>query len=174
MVTVDDVRSGCSRLPRSSEVLVRDRVKFRVGQDRVRRADQPGRPWRIGSFAFPKWSALSARLEGRYSSTFPSSRASRSRALLSRSKARLDAPDADGGCRRRGATRGGWFVRGQRVAREVLGPPAAGHEPGRTGIIITHYVPSDWPDSRELRGTACGTRRIEKLATKGAIGQGEL
>jgi hypothetical protein len=32
VVTVDDVRSFVSQLPRSYEVLVRDRVKFRVGQ----------------------------------------------------------------------------------------------------------------------------------------------
>ena len=32
MVTVDDVRSFLAQLPRSYEVLVRDRVKFRVGQ----------------------------------------------------------------------------------------------------------------------------------------------
>jgi hypothetical protein len=32
MVTVDDVRAVASGLPRSSEALVRDRVKFRVGQ----------------------------------------------------------------------------------------------------------------------------------------------
>ena len=32
MVTVDDVRSLAETLPRSYEVLVRDRVKFRVGQ----------------------------------------------------------------------------------------------------------------------------------------------
>ena len=32
MVTVDEVRAVLARLPRSSEVLVRDRVKFRVGQ----------------------------------------------------------------------------------------------------------------------------------------------
>ena len=32
MVTVDDVRAVLARLPRSSEVLVRDRVKFRVGE----------------------------------------------------------------------------------------------------------------------------------------------
>ncbi|MFI6478282.1 MmcQ/YjbR family DNA-binding protein [Nonomuraea sp. NPDC050663] len=31
MVTVDDVRRLASRLPRSSEHLIRDRVKFRVG-----------------------------------------------------------------------------------------------------------------------------------------------
>src|SRR5215203_89152 len=32
VVTVDDVRAVLAGLPRSSEVLVRDRVKFRVGQ----------------------------------------------------------------------------------------------------------------------------------------------
>ena len=32
MVTVDDVRAFVGQLPRSYEVLVRDRVKFRVGQ----------------------------------------------------------------------------------------------------------------------------------------------
>jgi hypothetical protein len=32
MVTIEDVRALASTLPRSHEVLVRDRVKFRVGQ----------------------------------------------------------------------------------------------------------------------------------------------
>jgi hypothetical protein len=32
MVTIDDVRAVASELPRSYEVLVRDRVKFRVGR----------------------------------------------------------------------------------------------------------------------------------------------
>jgi hypothetical protein len=32
MVTIDDVRALASTLPRSYEVLVRDRVKFRVGR----------------------------------------------------------------------------------------------------------------------------------------------
>ncbi|MEO8423920.1 MAG: MmcQ/YjbR family DNA-binding protein [Actinomycetota bacterium] len=32
MVTIDDVRALASTLPRSYEALVRDRVKFRVGQ----------------------------------------------------------------------------------------------------------------------------------------------
>lgn len=32
MVTIDDVRAVASRLPRAYEVLVRDRVKFRVGR----------------------------------------------------------------------------------------------------------------------------------------------
>ena len=37
MVTVDDVRALAETLPRSYEVLVRDRVKFRVGQIVYRR-----------------------------------------------------------------------------------------------------------------------------------------
>jgi hypothetical protein len=32
MVTVEDVRAFASRLPRSTEALVRDRIKFRVGR----------------------------------------------------------------------------------------------------------------------------------------------
>ena len=32
MVTIDDIRAFATRLPRAYEVLVRDRVKFRVGQ----------------------------------------------------------------------------------------------------------------------------------------------
>ena len=32
MITVDDVRAVTSTLPRAYEVLVRDRIKFRVGQ----------------------------------------------------------------------------------------------------------------------------------------------
>ena len=32
MVTIEDVRALASQLPRSYEVLVRDRVKFRVGR----------------------------------------------------------------------------------------------------------------------------------------------
>jgi hypothetical protein len=32
VVTIDDVRAVLAKLPRSSEVLVRDRVKFRVDQ----------------------------------------------------------------------------------------------------------------------------------------------
>jgi hypothetical protein len=32
VVTVDDVRAVCGDLPRSSEHLIRDRVKFRVGK----------------------------------------------------------------------------------------------------------------------------------------------
>ncbi len=32
MVTIDDVRSFAAKLPRTTEALVRDRVKFRVGR----------------------------------------------------------------------------------------------------------------------------------------------
>ena len=36
MATIDDVRDLGSSLERSYEVLIRDRVKFRVGADRLR------------------------------------------------------------------------------------------------------------------------------------------
>ena len=36
-VTIDDARAIVAPLPRSYEALVRDRVKFRVGQHRLRR-----------------------------------------------------------------------------------------------------------------------------------------
>ena len=51
MVTVDDVRAVASPLPRSYEVLVRDRVKFRVGRIvyLAFSADET-----IMGFAFPK------------------------------------------------------------------------------------------------------------------------
>jgi hypothetical protein len=52
VVTIDDVRAVASTLPRAYEVLVRDRVKFRVGRivwlAFSRDEKQMG-------FAFPKW-----------------------------------------------------------------------------------------------------------------------
>ena len=51
MVTVDDVRAVASRLPRSYEVLVRDRVKFRVG--RIVYASVSPDEERLG-FGFPR------------------------------------------------------------------------------------------------------------------------
>jgi hypothetical protein len=52
VVTIDDVRAVASGLPRAYEVLVRDRVKFRVGRivwlAFSRDEQQMG-------FAFPKW-----------------------------------------------------------------------------------------------------------------------
>jgi hypothetical protein len=51
VVTVEDVRTLASRLPRSYEVLVRDRVKFRVGRI-VYLAFS--RDEQVMGFAFPK------------------------------------------------------------------------------------------------------------------------
>jgi len=103
VVTVDDVRAVLARLPRSSEVLVRDRVKFRVGQIVYVAFSQD--ETEIG-FAFPK-EERAALVAARPDVFF-----------LPRESLVLDA----------------WrMVVPQHVAREVLGPPAAGHEPGRTG-----------------------------------------
>jgi hypothetical protein len=54
MVTADDVRRLALALPRTSEGLVRDRVKFRVGRI-VFLAISPDE--RLMGFAFPKRSA---------------------------------------------------------------------------------------------------------------------
>jgi hypothetical protein len=51
MVTIDDVRAAAAGLPRGYEVLVRDRVKFRVGQI-VYLALSPDE--QTMGFAFPK------------------------------------------------------------------------------------------------------------------------
>lgn len=51
MVTVDDVRRFCATLPRSYEVLVHGRVKFRVGQIVYVSFSKDGR---VMGFGFPK------------------------------------------------------------------------------------------------------------------------
>ena len=51
MVTIDDVRAIASRLPRSYEVFVRGRVKFRVGQIVY---VSFSRDEQVMGFAFPK------------------------------------------------------------------------------------------------------------------------
>jgi len=51
MVTIDDVRRFASTLPRSYEVLVRGRVKFRVGQIVYVAFDKEGT---VMGFGFPK------------------------------------------------------------------------------------------------------------------------
>jgi hypothetical protein len=71
VVTVDDVRVLASRLPRSYEVLVRDRVKFRVGRIVyvAFSADET-----VMEFAFPKdeREALVAAEPGRFLMPRPS------------------------------------------------------------------------------------------------------
>jgi hypothetical protein len=51
MVTIEDVRAAAAGLPRSYEVLVRDRVKFRVGQIVYLALSQDEQTM---GFAFPK------------------------------------------------------------------------------------------------------------------------
>ncbi len=51
MVTIDDVRRFCTTLPRSHEVLVHGRVKFRVGQIVYVSFSRDGS---VMGFAFPK------------------------------------------------------------------------------------------------------------------------
>ena len=115
MVTVDDVRAVLARLPRSSEVLVRDRVKFRVGQIVYVAFSQD--ETEIG-FAFPKEERVAARPD-----VFFLPRESELR--FHWIEAWLDALAAD---EMRELVLDAWrMVVPQRVAREVLGPPATGH-----------------------------------------------
>ena len=51
MVTIDDVRAVASGLPRSSEALVRGRVKFRIGRIVYLAFSRDGT---VMGFAFPK------------------------------------------------------------------------------------------------------------------------
>jgi hypothetical protein len=124
VVTVDDVRAVLAGLPRSSEVLVRDRVKFRVGQIVYVAFSQD--ETEIG-FAFPK-EERAALVAARPDAFFlPGESELRFHWI----EAWLDALDAD---EMRELVLDAWrLVVPQRVAREVLGPPAAGHEPGVTG-----------------------------------------
>jgi hypothetical protein len=124
VVTVDDVRAVLAQLPRSSEVLVHDRVKFRVGQIVYVAFSQD--ETEIG-FAFPKEER--AALVAARPDVFFLPRESELR--FHWIEAWLDALDPD---EMRELVLDAWrMVVPQRVAREVLGPPAAGHEPGRTG-----------------------------------------
>ena len=123
VVTVDDVRAVLARLPRSSEVLVRDRVKFRVGQIVYVAFSQD--ETEIG-FAFPKEER--AALVAARPDVFFLPRESELR--FHWVEAWLDALDAD---EMRELVLDAWRMVVPQVAREVLGPPAAGHEPGRTG-----------------------------------------
>jgi len=124
VVTVDDVRAVLAGLPRSREVLVRDRVKFRVGQIVYVAFSQD--ETEIG-FAFPKEER--AALVAARPDVFFLPRESELR--FHWVEAWLDALDAD---EMRELVLDAWrMVVPKRVAREVLGPPAAGHEPGRPG-----------------------------------------
>ena len=114
MVTVDDVRGVLTGLPRSSEVLVRDRVKFRVGQ--IVYVAFSRDETEIG-FAFPKEER--AALVAARPDVFFLPRESELR--FHWIEAWLDALDAD---EMRELVLEAWrMVVPQRVAREVLGPP---------------------------------------------------
>jgi hypothetical protein len=118
VVTVDDVRAVLARLPRSSEVLVRDRVKFRVGQIVYVAFSQD--ETEIG-FAFPKEER--AALVAARPDVFFLPRESELR--FNWVEAWLAALDAD---EMRELVLDAWrMVVPQRVAREVLGPPGASH-----------------------------------------------
>ena len=124
MATIDDVRRLALSLPRTHEALVRDRVKFRVGRI-VYLAFS--RDETVMGFAFPKEER--AALVAARPDVFFLPRESELR--FHWIEAWLDALDAD---EMRELVLDAWrMVVPQRVAQEVLGPPAGGHEAGRTG-----------------------------------------
>lgn len=114
MVTIDDVRAVLAGLPRSTEVLVRDRVKFRVGQIVYVAFSQD--ETQIG-FGFPK-EERAALVEARPDVFFlPRESEMRFHWI----EAWLDALDED---EMRELVLEAWrMVVPKRVAREVLGPP---------------------------------------------------
>lgn len=113
MVTVDDVRGVLRGLPRSTEVVVRDRIKFRVGQIVYVAFSQD--ETQIG-FAFPK-EERAALVEAR-PDVFFLPRESELR--FHWVEAWLDALDEDEMCE---LVLEAWrMVVPKRVAREVLGP----------------------------------------------------
>ena len=123
MPTIDDVRALASRLPRSYEVVVRGRVKFRVGQIVYLSFSKDET---LMGFAFPK-EEREAALE-----TYPEKflRPRESDLRFQWLVLRLDAVGEE---ELRELVLDAWrMVVPQRVAREVLGPPAPGHEPGGT------------------------------------------
>jgi hypothetical protein len=136
VTTVDDVRTVLAGLPRSREVLVRDRVKFRVGQIVYVAFSQD--ETEIG-FAFPREerAAVVAARPGVF--FLPRESDLRFHWI----EAWLDAMDVD---EMRELVLDAWrMVVPQRVAREVLGPPAAGHGPGGTGCH-PRTDPTKWAD----------------------------
>ena len=123
-MTVEDVRAVALTLPRTHETVVRGRIKFRVGQIVYVAFSQD--ETEIG-FAFPR-EERAALVEAR-PDVFFLPRESELR--FNWVEAWLDALDAD---EMRDLVLDAWrMVVPQRVAREVLDPPAAGHEPGWTG-----------------------------------------
>jgi hypothetical protein len=123
-VTVDDVRAVAAPLPRAYEVVVHDRVKFRVGRI-VWLAFS--RDETTMGFAFPREEREALVASAPETFLMPERGDLRYHWVV----ARMDALDVD---EMREIVVDAWrMVVPQRVAHEVLGPPAAGHEPGRTG-----------------------------------------
>lgn len=117
MIRVDDVRAILADLPRSTEVLVRDRVKFRIGQIVYVAFSQDEST--IG-FAFPKEER--AALVAARPEVFFLPRESELR--FHWIEAHLDALDP---AELRELVLEAWrMVVPQRVAREVFGTPATG------------------------------------------------
>ena len=150
MATVDDVREVLAGLPRSSEVLVRDRVKFRVGQIVYVAFSQD--ETEIG-FAFPKdeRAALVAARPG----VFFLPRESELR--FHWVEAWLDALDA-GEMRELVLDAGGWSCRSGSPARCLVRQPRAVSraEPG------SHRArgSADWPDSQSPCSVLCCPRPV--------------
>ena len=118
MITVDDVRAVLAGLPRSYEVVVRDRIKFRVGQIVYAAFSQD--ETEIG-FAFPK-DERAALIDSRPDVFFLPKE---SELRFHWVEARLDAVDLD---ELRELLLDAWrMVVPQCVSREVLGQP----DPGR-------------------------------------------
>ena len=116
MVTIDDARGLASTLPRSYEAVVRDSVRFRVGKIVYVAFSQDET---IMGFAFPKEER--AALVAARPDVFFLPRNSELR--FHWVEARLEALDAD---EMRELVLDAWrMVVPQRVAREVLGPPAS-------------------------------------------------
>jgi hypothetical protein len=129
VVTVNDVRAVLARLPRSSEVLVRDRVKFRVGQIVCIAFSQD--ETEIG-FAFPK-EERAALVAARPDVSFlPRESELRFHWI----EAWLDALDAD---EMRELVLDAWrMVVPQRVAPRGAGPASRGPRAGSDRVAITH------------------------------------
>jgi hypothetical protein len=124
VATVEDVRLIARGLPRSEEAYVRDRLKYRV-RGIVYLA--MSRDETVMGFAYPKEErdALVASDPAKF---LPPDRVDERYHWV---QARLAALDTD---ELRELVLDAWrMVVPQRVAREVLGPPFAGDDPGRAG-----------------------------------------
>ena len=136
VVTVDDVRSVLAGLPRSSEVLVRDRVKFRVGQIVYVAFSQD--ETEIG-FAFPK-EERAALVAARPDVFFLHASLSCASTGVRHGSMRLTRTRCASWC----WTRGGWSCRSGSPAKCSARQQQA---TSRAAVGSIHAPdPSDWPD----------------------------